>query len=193
LSDATHTDDALLCAIRQDDEKAFAELFKRYWKKAYVMAYARVRSEEVTQEIVQDLFINIWDKRKSLTISHVPSYLYAAVKNRILNYLESQGIRRKHWEYYKNFIPAQDIVTEKQVGLNELMGAIENGLEGLTEKSKKVFQLSHLEGRSITEIAEMMHLSKKAIQYHLTQSTKKLRIHLKNYIILVAILVISFI
>src|SRR5690606_2116808 len=57
------TDHELLNAISQDDEKAFAELFRRYWKQVHAMAYARVKSKEVTEEIVQDLFASLWDKR----------------------------------------------------------------------------------------------------------------------------------
>jgi RNA polymerase sigma-70 factor (family 1) len=192
LSVFTLTDCELLDAIRQNDEKAFAELFKRYWKKVYVMAYKRVRSEEVGQEIVQDLFITLWDKRASLSINHFPSYLQSAVKNKVLNYVQSQKTRRKHWEYYRLFIPASDLVTENDVNLNELIDAFENGIEHLPEKSKRVFKLNLLEGRSITEIADSLNLSEKAIQYHLTQSIKKLRVHLKNFI-LIACFCLAFI
>jgi RNA polymerase sigma-70 factor (family 1) len=185
LSVFTLSDGELLNAIRRNDEKAFAELFKRYWKKVYVMAHKRVRSEELAQEIVQDLFITLWDKRASLSINHFSPYLQSAVKNKVLNYVQSQKIRRKHWDYYRLFIPAYDVVTENDVNLNELMDAVENGIEHLPEKSKRVFKLNLLEGRSITEIADALNLSEKAIQYHLTQSLKKLRVHLKNFILII--------
>jgi RNA polymerase sigma-70 factor (ECF subfamily) len=170
----------LLEAIRGNDEKAFAELFRRYWKYVYAIAYKRIRSEAETQEIVQDLFISLWNKRARLSVAHLPSYLYVSVKNKILNYVASQSARRKHWDYYKLFIPAQDIVTDKEIELNELMNFMEDGIEHLPEKSKRVFKLNLLEGRSITEIAEMLNLSEKTIHYHLTQSIKKVRLHLKN-------------
>lgn len=180
---STYSDSELLLAVRQDNERAFTELVRRYWKYVHATTYARVRSLDATQEIVQNLFISIWDKRATLTIEHLPSYLRIATKNRVLNYIKSQLTHKKHWDYYKQFIPRQDHVTEHDVEANELMEALENGLNELPEKSKKIFRLHQLEGQSIAEIARSLNLSEKAIQYHVTQSTKKLRIHLKEYII----------
>jgi DNA-directed RNA polymerase specialized sigma24 family protein len=94
------SDSELLEAIRQGNEAAFSELFKRYWKKLHNLAYDRLRSDQATKEIVQELFVSLWTKRESLSITHLQSYLYAAVKNRVLNHLESQMIWRKHWDYY---------------------------------------------------------------------------------------------
>ncbi len=173
------SDRELLRAIKNNDEKAFAELFNRYWQYVFTITYQRIQSEEVTKELVQDLFVCLWDKRTTLSIEHLPSYLYICVKNRVLNYVASRNIRKKHWDSYKSFIPEQDIVTDNDVELNELMKCIEEGIDHLPEKSKKVSQLSLLEGRSITEIAVLLNLSEKSIYYHLTQSIKKLRVHLK--------------
>lgn len=184
----THTDQELLEAIRDDDEKAFNELFNRYWGKVHAMAYARVRSKEITEEIVQELFTSLWDKRASNTINHLPSYLFQAVKFKALNFIESRVVQEKYWNYYKAFIPQKEDATEIVVEYNDLMGAFEQGMEQLPEKSKKVFRLHRIEGWSVPEIASLLNLSEKAIQYHLTQSVKKLRVHLKNYILSCAIL-----
>jgi RNA polymerase sigma-70 factor (ECF subfamily) len=86
---SSYSDGELLSAIRHDDEKAFAELFERYWKQVHAMTYAMVRSMEATQEIVQNIFISLWDNRTTLSISHLPSYLQAATKNCVLNYIDS--------------------------------------------------------------------------------------------------------
>jgi len=178
---STYSDEELLSAIRQDDEKAFAELVKRYWKQVHALTYARVRSLDATQEIVQSLFISLWDKRATLSIRHLPSYLNGATKNRVLNYIDSQLTHRRHWDYYKQFISQQANVTDHDVEVNELMEALECGMNNLPEKSKKIFRLHQLEGLPISEIARSLNLSEKAIQYHLTQSTKKLKLHLKDY------------
>jgi RNA polymerase sigma-70 factor (family 1) len=190
LPASTLTDYELLEAVRQNDKKAFEELFKRYWKKVYAMTYALIRSEKPTQEIVQDIFISLWDKRLTLSINHLPSYLYVTAKNRTLNYIASQITREKYWNYYKQFIPVQENVTANAVEFNELMEALEDGIEQLPEKSKKVFRLNHLEGHSISEISNLLNLSEKAIRYHLTQSVKKLRLHLKDYILVTCLYLI---
>jgi RNA polymerase sigma-70 factor (family 1) len=189
LSFSTYSDLELLEAIRHDDEEAFTELFQRYWKTVHAMAYVRVRSEEVTTEIVQELFISLWDKRASQSIKHLPSYFYTAVKNKTLNHIEAQFVRKNYSAYYKKFIPGQENATENTVEFDDLMQAVETGMEDLPEKSKKVFKLNRLEGRSVSEIADMLQLSEKAIQYHITLSLKKLRLHLKDYIVSVVVLV----
>ena len=182
LTFSTYTDGELLKAIRENDQEAFAELFRRHWRKIHAMVWVRIRLHDAAQEIVQELFISLWEKRATLSIGHLPSYLSSAVKNRVLNYIDSQTIRTRHWENYTRLTSEQDNVTQKDVELNELMEAIESGIEHLPEKSKRVYLLNQ-EGRSIKEISNLLHISEKAIEYHLTQSTKKLRFHLKNYFI----------
>jgi RNA polymerase sigma-70 factor (ECF subfamily) len=179
----THNDQELLAAIRHDDEGAFSELFKRYGKKVYRMAYCRIHSKEASEEIVQNLFVSLWDKRGTLLINNVSSYFFTAVKHKALNILESRVVQKKYWDYYKNFIPHQENITERTVEFNELLEAIEKRLECLPEKSKKVFMLNRLEGHSVSEIADLLNLSKKTIQYHLTRSLKELRLQLKHFII----------
>ena len=90
MSISSYSDGELLSAIRHDDEKAFAELFERYWKQVHAMTYAMVRSMEATQEIVQNIFILLWDNRATLSASHLPSYLQVATKNCVLNYIDSR-------------------------------------------------------------------------------------------------------
>lgn len=178
-----HTEEQLLEAIRIGNEMAFAELFKQYWRKAHGLAHSKVHSKEVAEEIVQDLFITLWDKRATLQINNFSSYLYTTVKNKSLNYIEACVVREKYWAYYKAFAPQYDESTEKDVAYNELVEAIENEMSHLPEKSKKVFRLNRLEGRSIPEIASALNLSEKAIEYHITRSLKQLRLHLKDYML----------
>ena len=180
---SVYTDHELLQAIRNDNDIAFSELFKRYWRTAYNMAYARVRSKEVTEEIVQDLFVNLWDKRTALSINNMSSYLYIAIKHKVLNFIESQLVHQKYWDYHKTFILRQEDATERTVEYNELLEVIEERMGSLPEKSQKVFRLNRLEGRSISETADILKLSRKATQYHLTRSLKEMRLHLKDYIL----------
>lgn len=145
------------------------------------MAYSRVRSTDVTKEIVQEIFTSLWDKRATASINHLPSYLFTAVKYKVLNYIDSRLVYEKYWDYYKRYVPTHEDATESAVEFNELMGAIQEGMEHLPEKSKDVFRLNHLEGHSVPEIADLMNLSEKTIHYHLRQSLRKLRTHLKDY------------
>jgi RNA polymerase sigma-70 factor (ECF subfamily) len=182
------SDQQILDAIRQGDEKAFSELFSRYWDTAHRIAYSKVRSLETTQEIVQELFITLWDKRETLVIQNIPAFITTCIKNKAIKIIESQIVKRKYWEYYKTYIPQNESVTESEVDFNELKEAIEAGMERLPAKSKKVFQLNRFHGRSIPEIADMLNLSEKAIEYHLTRSLKHLRLHLRDFLMLIVLI-----
>lgn len=182
---STNDSDAILLkALQQGDEKAFSLLFERYCDTAHRMAYSKVRSLETTQEIVQELFINLWEKRETLTIRNMSAFIYTCIKNKVLNHIESKIVKEKYWTYYKTFIPQAEDATENTFDFNELEVALEQGINDLPEKSKKVFQLNRLQGRSVPEIAGILNLSEKAIEYHLTRSLKHLRLHLKDFLVL---------
>lgn len=189
---STYNDLELMAAIRSDDRLAFAELFARYGRVVYKMAYSRLRTHAAAEEIVQTLFISFWDNRVKHSITNLSSYFYVAVKHRVLNIIESRIVQKKYWDYYKTFIPSEENVTEEAVEFNDLLTTIEESMKNLPEKSKEVFKLNRLEGHSVAEIAKSLNLSEKAIQYHLTRSLKELRVQLKDYIVSI-ILSISWI
>ena len=112
-----NTDDErlLLQMTRDGDVNAFNRLFNKYWKKLYRIAYSKVGSREEAEEIVQDIFIKIWEKKSELNIHNLSAYLYTSVKNRCLNYIEKKIIEHKHWEYYKKFIIDYDDSTNKTI------------------------------------------------------------------------------
>ncbi|PGH38189.1 MAG: hypothetical protein CRN43_16695, partial [Candidatus Nephrothrix sp. EaCA] len=190
---SSYGEEELLQAIRADDQAAFKELFKRYWRKVHSMAYARLRSNEVTEEIVQDIFLSVWLKRHSLAVNNLPAYFFNAVKYKALNHLEAKVVQRKYWDYYKNFIPQAQCATEEEVLSNDLKEAFAKKIEQLPEKSKLIFRLTYIEGKSIAEIAEFLNLSEKAIRYHLTKSSNQLKLYLKNLMLILAIAMIIMI
>lgn len=184
------TDEEILNAIKQGDKMAFNELYNRYWKKVYWNACSKTGSREVSEEIVEDFFISMWQKRETLAISNFTAYLYTSIKNKCLNYLQEKTIETKHWEYYKQFIPKFDDTTNNSVAFDNLMEAIQDGMKLMPEKSKQVFEMNKLQGKSIKEIAQRLKLSEKAIEYHLACSVKKLRLYLKEFILFMLLFVL---
>lgn len=180
---SSYSDAQLLDAIRNSDKEAFAELFERQWHNLLITVYAKVQSKPVAEEIVQDIFETLWNKRKTLLISNLPNYLFVAAKHRSISYIRTQIVQQKYWDYYKSFSPGLEDETEKAVAYNELVSAIEKGMNRLPDKTKKVFRLNRLEGRSITEIARLLKLSEKSIEYHLTRSLKEMKVYLKDFIL----------
>ena len=178
-----HTDQQLLASIKLDDDNAFVELYNRHSRKVRALAFSKVNSLEATQEIVQDIFSDIWERRHSLDIQAVPNYLSIAVKYRVINLVKSQVSFRKHSNLYKAFVKLSEEETLETVQFHDLSEALEESVQKLPEKTQLVFRLNRLEGKSIPEIATKLNLSEKAIRYHISRSLKELRFHLKEFLI----------
>lgn len=192
LDQTQYNEQSLLENLRSGSEDAFEQIFKRYWAPLYRIARAKVQSHEEAEEIIQGIFSTLWFKRESLLITNLPFYLQTAVRNRIINDLRSKVTQQKYWSYYKRFIPVQKDVTEDTVVFDDLTEALEKAVNRLPEKSRQVFKLSRLEGRSTAEIAKRLKISEKAIEYHITKSLKELRVQLKDFILVLAFVLFTF-
>jgi RNA polymerase sigma-70 factor (family 1) len=178
-----HTEKHLIEGLRNGDQTAFYEIFERYWNTLYNAAYIRLRAHEEAEEIVQELFVTLWDKRQTLEIINLPVYLHVAVRKRVLNTLRRKITEQKYWDYCAGFFPAHN-TTEDMVSFDELTHEIEVAVNRLPERSRQVFKLNKLEGKPVAEIAKFLKLSERSIEYDLARSIKELKLHLKDYILL---------
>ncbi len=183
-----YTDEALWEAIQADDEKAFDELFERYWRSIHFFALNKTRSKEITADIVQDLFASLWERRHAVVIQNISYYLHTAAKYKCINFIKNEIASRKRWDYYKNFMPSSEDSTSKTVEFNDLMGAVESSLDQLPDKSRQIFKQSRFEGKSVHELASHFNITEKAIEYHITQSLRHLKLQLKDFHIFILIL-----
>jgi RNA polymerase sigma-70 factor (ECF subfamily) len=181
------SDGELLERISKDDEKAFQMLFERYWEEAHCLAFSKVKSREATQEIVQDLFLTFWTRRHNLRIQNFQHYLRVAIKYKAITHISQLLSRQKTFEDYSEQISVDTEETLQTIEYNDLMNALEERVKILPEKTQEVFRMSRLEGRSVSEIAGLLNLSEKAIEYHITRSRKELRLHLKDFLTLLCI------
>jgi RNA polymerase sigma-70 factor (family 1) len=184
-----HREEALLKSLRSGSVDAFEEIFRMHWQPLYVIAKSKLHSHDDAEEVIQSIFSGLWEKREKLLITNLTFYLHTALKNRILNLIRSRITQEKYWEYYKNYLPSTEDQTENVVVFDDLNIAVEDAVKLLPEKSRQVFRLSRIEGRSNSEIAVQLHLSEKAIEYHLTKSLRHLKVHLKDFL---AVVTLSF-
>lgn len=175
--------DFLIRLLKADDETAFREIYTRHWKPLFTSAYYRIGSKDIATELVQNLFLHLWDKRKSLSIVNIEHYLQKAIKNRVINYFESMLIQRKYQQHIRETSREQSTDTEATIQYNDLYQAFEKALEQLPPKTRDVFRLSRFEHLSVKEIAQQLNISEKTVEYHITSSLKTLRINLKDFMI----------
>lgn len=168
----------LLKAMRNNDEAAFAELFNRYWSYVYTITYKRVQSKALAKEIVLDLFVSLWAKRRTLSVYHMPSYLYVCVKNMVQNRLSAKDVPKEAWEDQQLLVP-REIEEQVKAELNTQPASNESE-EEFSESNRSLTSVAFFNGRSIKDLNDTMNASEKSFYVNFNLSLKKLRIHLKN-------------
>lgn len=95
-----HTDEQLIDCMMQSDERAFEEIYNRYWDKLYGVALHQLGSREEAEQLVQDVYEKLWKRRFELNIKHLGVYLVVSVKNLAVNFIKSQITFRKPPQYF---------------------------------------------------------------------------------------------
>jgi RNA polymerase sigma-70 factor (family 1) len=191
---ASCSDAVLVDALRANEEGAFAEIYQRYCYPLFTLAYRKLKDREVAEELVQDLFENLWSRRAENQIQQLSNYLFTAVKYRIINYLKVQKVKAGY-ELFCRLSASQaaaDTTTEDALALHDLSSALRASVQQLPEKSREIFELSRLEHYSVAEISVRVNLSEKSVEYHLTKSLKLLRSYLRDFLMVILPLFLLF-
>ncbi|MCH7411391.1 RNA polymerase sigma-70 factor [Belliella sp. DSM 111904] len=167
--------------VQGEDEKAFREIYNRYWKQIFLQAYRKTGDRETAEGLTQDLFMSLWDRRNLIGIQHLSGWLNQSIRYAIINFYKSQLVKEKYKQFAKNHFNTSESSTDHLARLNELSESISQALDSLPEKTRIVFKMSREENKSVKEIASLLDLSEKAVEYHISQSLKKLRVYLKDY------------
>ncbi len=165
-----------------DDKQAFEEIYKRYWSRIFWFTYRKLKEREAAEEIVQELFVNVWNKRAAGRIQKLEQYLFSAARHRVIDYIRARLTHESYAEYHQTFVALHHNDTEESVAVNDLSSALVESLDKLPEKSREVFRLSRIESRSIREIAALLNLSEKAVEYHISKALRILRSQLKDFV-----------
>lgn len=166
--------------LRRGDHEAFREVFENHWLGLYDFARRIIKSDEDTKEIVQSVFLELWEKRDRFEIENLGYYLKACIRNKCIDYIRTQHTRNKYFEHFKAFCETASNTTEEQVAHQDLAEQIDETLRAMPEKSQLIFRLNKLEGFTIHEISQKVNLSTKAVEYHLTKANKALKLSLKS-------------
>lgn len=184
---ASWEDAALVQALEVGDTLAFSEIYQRYWLPLLEVAYRKLGSRELAEEVVQDLFTALWHKRQAQRIEHLQRYLFTAIRYRIIDHIKARMTHTGYVEYSKTHLSLLDYSTEEAVAADDLSVALLAGLVQLPEHTREVFRLSRLEHQTVPEIAVRLNLSRKTVEYHLTRALKSLRISLRDYLVLLTL------
>ena len=173
----------LVRAVLDGDRDGFARLYDLYAPLVHGILLARVPRAEV-DDLVQDIFLRLWRERDTLRIENLNYYLFSAVRYEVIDYIRTKGRTFEYLDDYGPFEGMQDLDTENQLALDELLRVIDECLHILPEKTREIFRLHKLEYWPIARIATRFGLSEKAVEYHLTKSVRIVRTHLKEVMVL---------
>lgn len=150
--------------INVKDEKAFHDLFMRFRSYLVLFAMRRVGQLEVAEDIVQEVFITVWESKKVYnSYQGFKAYLYDLVQNRCLNYLKHKTVEEKYVSYVK--VTEEEVEREYDLMQEEIYRELYLAVRELPEKCRGVFEL-HLEGKKNDEIAEILGISVLTVKSH---------------------------
>jgi len=156
----------LLSLMAQDDQDAFEQLYKCYWLEMYDSAYKRLKNKKQAEDIVQEVFLALWLRRKKQDIDNLPAYLHTAVKFKIFNYVERDHSCKSFYDPFVK-IASSSISTDNALIEKELYNLLITYINTLSEKKKEIFRLHFLEEMSTKEIAEQLKIPRKTVQNQL--------------------------
>ncbi len=181
----SHSDDELLVSLKRDELGAFKEIYGRYWKKMFGEAYKRLKSKELAEEVVQEIFTSFWLKRHTLqATTNIGGYLHLAVYNGVIDLYRKEQVKEKYKQAFKVVHSELDTSTEDSIFMKELVYSIETEVSNLPDKCRSVYELSRNEHKSNKEIAVYLGISEKTVENHLTRALKKLRVGLSHYLLM---------
>lgn len=175
-----YDDKALLAKIAVGDEDAFRELFNIYKERFYAVVLKMTQSDEVAQDIVQDVFMQIWDKRETLVdVDNPSSYFFTAVYRRVYHHYRKIALEKKLLQVVSHAKVSVNI-TDEMVLARESESLISQAIAKLPPQQKLVFKLSKQDGLSREDIARELQVSPHTVKNHLTYALKFIRTFLHN-------------
>ena len=163
----------------EGDEDAFTSIYEQYSEKVYRLAFRFLKDKALSEEIVQETFINVWLSREKLDPEgNMWLYLYVVAKRLSLNSLRQACKSNDFVENLLNFMEEQNS-TEEEVLARDLENFTGKIIEKLPRQQQLVFKLSRIEGLSHKEIAEQLHISPNTVKNHMVEALKTLRSHLR--------------
>ncbi|NVK64126.1 MAG: RNA polymerase sigma-70 factor [Flavobacteriales bacterium] len=167
-------------------------LFKAHYDELCRYAFSIVKDQDAAEDVVQQLFIKLWEKRDSIReIDNIRSYLFRSTFNMSLNEQKKmQRMPKSDDEAVRNSSLQSEVQTSSLLTTNELQGRVDSAMMVLPEKCREVFRLSRFEQLSYKEIAEELEISPKTVENQMGKALRIMREELKDYLPLVVLTLI---
>jgi RNA polymerase sigma-70 factor (family 1) len=179
------TDGSLLSQLRQGDQAAFTQLYTTYWERLYRTAFALLREPATSQDVVQQVMVDLWERRQSLQIDSLGAFLHTAVRYQVLKLIRDDKLHQQIYERIQQLsLPDQSghNPVEAQALADELSQTVEVTVSQLPPVCRQIYLLSRVEQLSNRDIAQRLAISPKTVENQLTIALRRLRNALTDYL-----------
>ncbi|HEY4325134.1 MAG TPA: RNA polymerase sigma-70 factor [Mucilaginibacter sp.] len=172
----TFADGDLFALVKQDDQAAFKELYLRYDALLYSYAYRKLQAKQEAQDVVQEVFIALWNKRHSFELkTTLQGYLYKSVLNRVLDVFKHRSIKTA---YANQYVDVDSTETDFLLREHELEALIEKEIQAMPPKMREIYILKRRQYLSAKEIAEQLDISEHTVNTQMKRALHHLRMKL---------------
>lgn len=180
MADFKHLSDSeLRTLLKEGNQSAYTEIYQRYHYLMFVFSFKKLRDEDLAKDFVQDLFLNLWNRKEGLQDDgKLSAYLYTALRNKMLDYFAHQKTYNKYLEFLTNYHLVKEEKTDHLIREKELASYIEKEIQALPKKMRLIFELSRKEHLNRKEIAKELDTSEHNVAKQITNALRILRIKL---------------
>jgi RNA polymerase sigma-70 factor (family 1) len=172
---SSYQDHLLLKLLTKGNEDAFTEIYNRYWEKLFSVASNKVKDLSLAEELVQDIFLDLWKRRSTINITgELSAYLAVAMKYKVINAWVKQGRAEAFTQHASGFSMTDDS-TREQLSFEELKDRLAVLVGKLPEKCQLVYRLSREVGLSQKQIAGHLDISEKTVESHISRAVKSIQ------------------
>lgn len=169
--------------IKNGNEAAFEKIFKMYFKNLHAFAYTFTKDDVIAEEMVQNVFFKIWEKKDQLQIDDsLKAYLYRSVHNESLNHLKHLKIKTSFQIQYSGNMESSNQDASNQMMASELEDKIQKAINELPQQCRTIFQMSRFEQLKYQQIADQLNISIKTVENQMGKALKVLRLKLVEYL-----------
>lgn len=172
----TYDEQELLSLLRTGDKTAFTKIYELYSKKLFLNINGLVKIQEVAEEILQEIFILIWEKRETILINQsFKAYLFRIAENKVTDFFRKLKRDKILFEHVKEISSSVYTHIEETLLSNESSSVFRKAIESLPPQRRQVFCLCKIEGRSYNEVSSLLGISTSTINDHIVKATRTVR------------------
>ncbi len=167
--------------IKEGDMAAYRELFDKFGPKIYHFSLSYLKSKDESEELVQDVFLKLWERRSSIDASQsIEAFLFKMAVNIIYDFIRHRNVQHAFTDYALTNFDNHTNNTWESIVMEDVKSIVETLIARLPQQRRKVYHLSKIEGLSNDEIARQLNISKRTVENHLYRAIAFLKQNLEK-------------